>query len=47
MPLVEALNEAEAIGWGTIISCIPGRLACYLDEAGSERRLLLIRSPDH
>jgi hypothetical protein len=46
MSLIDAVNEADAIGWGTIISCIPGRLACYLDEAGSKRRLLLVRSPD-
>jgi hypothetical protein len=46
MPLDDALNEAETIGWGTIICCLPGRLAYYLDEAGSKRRLLLIRLPD-
>jgi hypothetical protein len=42
MPLVEALNAAEVGGWGTLISCIPGRLAYFYDECG-ERRLVLER----
>jgi hypothetical protein len=42
MPLAEALAEAETAGWGTIISCIPGRLGYYLDECGA-RRFLLVR----
>jgi hypothetical protein len=44
MPLAEAVAAAELAGWGTLISCIPGRLACYIDEAGSRRRLLLVRT---
>jgi hypothetical protein len=43
MSLVEAVAAAESAGWGTIISCIPGRLACYIDEAGTRWRLLLVR----
>lgn len=42
MPLVEALNAAEVGGWGTIVSCVPGRLAYFHDECG-ERRLVLER----
>ena len=42
LPLAEAIFAAEAGGWGTIISCIPGRLAYYYDECG-ERRMLLER----
>jgi len=45
MPLEDAVDRAEFIGWGTILCCIPGRLGYYLDEAGSKRRLLLTRSP--
>jgi hypothetical protein len=44
MPLDEAVAAAELGGWGTIISCIPGRLGCYIDEAGTKRRLLLVRA---
>jgi hypothetical protein len=43
MPLEEAVKEAEACGWGTIIGCLPGQLACYHDEC-DERRLLLERN---
>jgi hypothetical protein len=46
MPLPEAIDQAEFNGWGTIICCIPGQLAYYIDEAGSKRRLLLSRSPE-
>jgi hypothetical protein len=31
LPLEEAIDSALA-GWGTIVSCIPGRLALYLQE---------------
>jgi hypothetical protein len=46
MPLDEAVAAAQSGGWGTIISCIPGRLGCYFDEAGTNRRLLLVRLED-
>jgi hypothetical protein len=44
MPLAEAVAESEMGGWGTIICCLPGRLAYYYDECG-ERRFLLERGP--
>jgi hypothetical protein len=43
LPLAEALADAQSGGWGTLISCIPGRLACYYAECG-ERRMLLKRA---
>lgn len=43
LSLEQAVAEAERAGWGTIISCIPGRLAYYYDECGG-RRLLLERT---
>ena len=42
MGLEIAISEAEAAGWGTIIGCLPGRLAYFYDECG-ERRMLLKR----
>lgn len=32
LPLEEAIESSLASGWGTVISCIPGRLALYLQE---------------
>jgi hypothetical protein len=32
LPLVEAIDRAFSDGWGTVISCLPGRLALYLQE---------------
>lgn len=43
LPLAEAVDRAELGGFGTIVSCFPGRLAYYYDESGS-RRLLLSRA---
>ena len=40
LPLDEAVSETEFHGWGTLISCIPGRLAYYYGEAGETRALL-------
>jgi hypothetical protein len=45
LSLTEAVAEAELNGWGTIISCLPGRLAYYCDEGG-ERRMLLERKAE-
>lgn len=42
MPLEEAMVESMRGGWGTILCCLPGRLAYYYDECG-ERRFLLER----
>jgi|SRR5262245_36839829 len=44
LPLAHAVAEATSGGWGTLISCLPGRLAYYYDECG-ERRMLLKREP--
>lgn len=44
LPLAEAITGAELAGFGTLISCIPGRLGCYIDEAGTRRRLLLVHT---
>jgi hypothetical protein len=44
MALEDAVTDAELGGWGTIISCIPGQLGCYIDEAGTKRRMLLVRA---
>jgi hypothetical protein len=32
LPLEEAIESSLASGWGTVVSCIPGRLALYLQE---------------
>ena len=45
MALREAIDEVETRLWGTLIGCVPGRLALYYGEAG-ERRLLLERARD-
>ncbi len=45
MGLREAVDEIEVHMWGTLIGCIPGRLAYYYGEAG-EQRLLLERAPN-
>ena len=43
MPLDEAIAEVEVADFGTLICCIPGRLAYYRGEAGTQWRLLLER----
>jgi hypothetical protein len=43
LPLEEAISAAELGGWGTIVGCVPGRLAYYYDECGA-RRMLLVRA---
>lgn len=42
MELTEAFAKTRDGGWGTIIGCIPGKLAFYYDELG-DRRILLER----
>lgn len=44
LTLEEAISTSETAGWGTLISCLPGKLAYYYDEC-SARRLILERSP--
>lgn len=46
MPLEEAVAKTESGGWGTLVSCIPGRLAYYYDEGGARRALLTRNAPD-
>ena len=43
LPLADAIDRVELGGFGSILSCVPGRLAYYLDESGTGRRLLLVR----
>jgi hypothetical protein len=40
MPLAEALELVVGSGMGTVLSCVPGRLAYYEAEDMSERYLL-------
>ena len=42
MLLADAVAGASSSGWGTIVICIPDRLAYYYDECG-ERRMILNR----
>lgn len=44
LSLEDALELVSCEGWGTIVSCVPGRLAYYYDEEG-ERRALLKKEP--
>ena len=32
LPLAEAIDHVWSSGWGVIVSCVPGRLALYLQE---------------
>jgi hypothetical protein len=40
MPLQEAIDTIEHEGWGTLVGCIPGRLAYYYGEEGEQRLIL-------
>ena len=40
MPLEEAIESSELSMQGTLVGCIPGRLAYYYGEAGEQRLLL-------
>lgn len=44
LKLEDAISAAESEGWGTILSCVSGKLAFYYDECG-ERRMILERPP--
>lgn len=46
MPLNEAVGSLFENCWGTVLICIPDRLAFYYDEGG-ERRALLERAHAH
>ena len=41
MELEEAISQTELLGWGTIISCIPGTLAYYFGELGEQQGVLI------
>jgi len=43
LPLDEALEKIRFGGWGTLLVCIPGRLAYYYDEQG-DREFILERT---
>jgi len=38
--LADGIEAARLSGWGSIICCVPGHLAFYLDECGERRALL-------
>jgi hypothetical protein len=40
LPLSEALDQVVGFGFGTVVSCIPGRLAYYEAEDAGERYIL-------
>ena len=40
MSLSEAIDVIELEGWGTLLGCIPDRLAYYYGEQGEERTIL-------
>lgn len=40
LPLEDALQQVTWHGFGSILSCIPGKLAYYYDEEGGSRALL-------
>jgi hypothetical protein len=40
MPLIEAIGIIECEGWGSLVGCIPGRLAYYYGEQGEQRLIL-------
>ena len=42
MELSDAIEQTKLGGWGTLIGCIPSRLAYYYDECG-ERQMILER----
>jgi hypothetical protein len=45
LPLTQVLDEVYARGLGTLLSCVPGRLAYFESEEASERFILECRLP--
>ena len=43
LPLEDALRRVVGCGFGTIVSCVPGRIAYYESEEPGERFLLVRR----
>ena len=46
LPLFEAVDCALNDGWGTVISCLPGRLALYLQEFPPGKVFILVTRHD-
>ena len=46
MKLTDALREVIGIGVGTVVSCVPGRVAFYEGEYGPGERMVLNRRPE-
>ena len=42
MPLVDAIAAAEVFPFASLLCCVPGRVACFFDEAEAPRRRLLL-----
>jgi hypothetical protein len=40
MSIEEAIREAEASGFGSLLCWVPGQMAYYVGESGEQRRLL-------
>jgi|ERR1035438_1038048 hypothetical protein len=45
LPLVEALDAVVGAGFGTLVSCVPGRLGYFEGEGQGQRYLLERRTP--
>jgi hypothetical protein len=45
LPLEQAMNQVYALGLGTFLSCVVGRLAYFESEEANERYILEHRSP--
>jgi hypothetical protein len=45
MPLEDAIQAAESQSFASVLCCIPGQLALYIDELEAPRRCLLLRKP--
>jgi hypothetical protein len=43
MPLADALEAVVGMGFGTLVSCVPGRLGYYEGEDPADRRILVRR----
>jgi hypothetical protein len=43
MELAEAIEAVMGVGWGTVVSCVPGRLCLFEGEYIDEERLVLMR----
>lgn len=45
MPLAEALEDTSFLYFGTLVCCIPGRLAYYRGECGEQEFILVRDTP--